>query len=448
MIYLFQYLMVKRPHYSLLFILLTFTVSCHKEETVCCLPSDEIKANFYSNLEKLNLNESVKEKIKQYLSENYTGMSINEIETGENQIEVILNNGAVIAFSPSGDFVNPNLSYDILEKLNLDESVIGKIKKTLSRNYPGIDIYEIEIGGKGIEIELYNEVEIAFSLKGDPLDSDDSENQMNIQFAHTTVPSDIHDLFEFRGDATKDTVWVFLQGGATDERDYNLNEISRGTDLFPYFTDDFIVYPFQSQQLNPSLHHHFDLTFEQAKVEASLSVEIAQQVIKHYVDMNKTVYVIGHSYGAFMVHELLAEYSHTARKYISLNGRLDMNEKVWKGFSMGEFYYFDEDGKTLIQLSPEIPADELRFEHNMGRLNAGLGFNRYTEKLAQIDLSNALFLTAEKDRAVGVYTPETIEFLTEKNPAEELITISGGHGQIFEEADRMEELHNLIVMDN
>ncbi|MCY4160303.1 MAG: hypothetical protein OXE77_00370 [Flavobacteriaceae bacterium] len=377
--------MVKRSNPILLFVLLLFTVSCDKEELVCCLPPDEVKANFYSNLEKFNLSESVKEKIKNHLSE----------------------------------------------------------------NHPGIPISTVELDSRGIEIELDNEVALSFSLRGEPLDSDGSENQTNIEFAHTTIPSDINDLFEFRGDATKDTVWVFLQGGATTERDYNLNEISSsGTDRFPYFTDDFIVYPFQSQQLNPSLHDHFDLTFEQAKVEASLSVEIAQQVIKHHVDRDKTVYVIGHSYGAFMVQELLAEYgSNSARKYISLNGRLDMNEKVWKGFSMGEFYYFDEDGKTLVK-SPEIPADELRFEHNMGRLNAGLGFNRYTEKLAQIDLSNALFLTAEKDQAVGVYTPETIEFLTEKNPAEKLIMIPGGHGQIFEEAPRMEKLHNFIVMDN
>ncbi len=123
------------------------------------------------------------------------------------------------------------------------------------------------------------------------------------------ITSDINDLYEFRGDSTKDTVWVFLQGGVIVERDYDLN-LKTGpeeVDKFLFFTDDFIVYPFQSQQLNPSLHHNFDLTFEQSKVESSLSVEIAQKIVNHFVDMDKTVYVIGHSYGAFMVHELLAE---------------------------------------------------------------------------------------------------------------------------------------------
>ena len=66
-----------------------------------------------------------------------------------------------------------------------------------------------------------------------------------------------------------------------------MNETYSGTDVYPYFTDDLVVYPYQSQHLNCRLHHHFDLSFEQAKVESSLSVEIAQIVIKHFVDMNK-----------------------------------------------------------------------------------------------------------------------------------------------------------------
>lgn len=279
-------------------------------------------------------------------------------------------------------------------------------------------------------------------------DDSDSQNENNAEFVHTTIPSDINDLFEFRGDSTKDTVWVFLQGGATTERDYSLNLKSPQADIFPYFTDDFIVYPFQSQHINPSLHDNFDLTFEQAKVESSISVEITQKIVEHYVGMNKTVYVIGHSYGAFMVHELLAVYGgKTARKYISLNGRLDMDEIVWKGFAMGEFYFFDEDG-NLVKSTFPIPADEIRYEHNMGRLNAGLGFNRYTEKLADVDLSDAIFVTSEKDHAVGIFTPKSIEFLTDKNPAEKLIILTEGHDQIFDDYEKMKELHDLIIMDN
>ncbi len=59
-----------------------------------------------------------------------------------------------------------------------------KIKKHLSEKYPGTTIDEIKIDDNQIDIKLYNEVEISFSLNGDPSDSDDSKNQTNIEFAH------------------------------------------------------------------------------------------------------------------------------------------------------------------------------------------------------------------------------------------------------------------------
>ncbi len=83
----------------------------------------------------------------------------------------------------SADEVKTNL-YSNLEKSHLFESVKEKIKKHLSEKYPGTTIDEIKIDDNQIDIKLYNEVEISFSLNGDPSDSDDSKNQTNIEFAH------------------------------------------------------------------------------------------------------------------------------------------------------------------------------------------------------------------------------------------------------------------------
>ncbi len=411
---------------------------------------------FYSNLDDFDLGESVTEKIKNFLSENHPGIPIYEILIAGRTIEIKLNNETEISFSLDDDFLNPNDSENIqsfkdIESSSLSDSVKEKIKNYLTENHPGTPISKIKIDDNRIEIELDSE-KIYFSLNGNILNPSDSKNQNNLEFAHTTIPSDINDLYEFRGDSRKDTVWVYIQGGAMVERNYDLNEKTgpQKVDKFPFFTDDFIVYPYQSQQINPSLHQNFDLTFEQAKIESSITVEIAQKVIEKYLNLDKTVYVFGTSYGAFVVNELLAiSKGKMARKYISMYGRLDMNELLWKGYLMEEFYFFDSDGKTLIKSDETIPAEERRYENNMARLNAGLAFNRYTEKLANTDLSDVIFITGKNDQIVGTFLPKTIEFLTEINPSERLLVLPGTHGQIFEDdPQNFKELYDFIVMDN
>ncbi|MCY4562088.1 MAG: hypothetical protein OXC03_07285 [Flavobacteriaceae bacterium] len=296
---------------------------------------------------------------------------------------------------------------------------------------------------------------------GDQTSTDTDQDNSEDNFSHTVLPDAIEDLFEMKGDIESDTVWVYIQGGAVLDRDYPLNSSNSSgcsncdqdeAEVFdyPYFVDDLIVYPFQSQHLNPYIHRESELTFEQAKIESALSAEIIKKVIDHFNTMEKTIYLIGHSYGAFLVNEILSKYGSIARKSISLNGRLDMDQVVVDGFSEGIVWLFDENGQNPYEAKvPEEYASEIKLISNLSKLNAGLGFNRYTEKLAEVDLSDAIFLFSEYDMNVGDFTPEAIKLLKETNPAEHLIILENGtHETIFADLRETKKLHDLIIMDN
>lgn len=261
----------------------------------------------------------------------------------------------------------------------------------------------------------------------------------------TTISSEISDLFETRGNTDSDTVWVFIQGGPVTQRDYTLEEtLPNGDEAYPFITDDLRVYPFQTQHLNMTLATATNFTFENAKVESARSAEIISEVVKHFTSQSKVVYLIGHSYGSFLVNEVLAQYGSIARKTISLNGRLDMDQVVWEGFSEGNEWLFDANGENPFLNSSASNAVE---DQNMRKIAAGLGFNRYTDRLANADLSDAIFLTSDNDDLVGDFTQEAIDFLT--NQAEGLIILQPnfGHGDVFE-PQVFRELHDMIIMDN
>ncbi len=265
------------------------------------------------------------------------------------------------------------------------------------------------------------------------------------EFKPTVLSSDVTQLFELRGNPTSSIVWIYVQGGPVVQRDLLFEEKnSDGTDMFPYITDDLRVYPFQVQHLNEQIKTFNEFTLEQAKIESAKNAEIVRRVAGYFESQNKTVYIVGHSYGAFVVNEVLVKYGAVGRKMASLNGRLNMDQVVWEGFSKGEEWLFDQNGQNP---SLNSGADNSVLEKNMRKLAAGLGFNRYTQKLAEVDLSDAIFLTADKDKFVGDFTQETLDFLAPK--AESLIILQNSeHSEIFNEASLFEQLHDDMIQDN
>ena len=260
---------------------------------------------------------------------------------------------------------------------------------------------------------------------------DDDNMTPKALYEPTVIPTDVTKLYETRGDETSDTVWVYVQGGPVLMRDYSLNEKDPDTneDLYPYFSNQLVVYPIQSHHLNSKIGPATDFTFENAKTESSNTAKIVKMVVDHFESADKTVYVIGHSYGSLVVHEVLARYGSIGRKMISLNGRLDMDNKVVEGFSRGELWTFNEEGETPT-LKKSASAQSIT-DQNMNKLAAGLGFNRYTQELTDADLSNVIFLGAENDTDVGDYTPEAVKFLNGKAEAFLGLGPGSGHGDIF-----------------
>ena len=274
---------------------------------------------------------------------------------------------------------------------------------------------------------------------------DKNDKDVKPVFVKTSIPTDINKLFESKGDVESDTVWIYVQGGPTTEREYAPEEMYEdNTPVYPYLIDDLRIYPFQTQHLNPKVASSELLTLEAAKIESATTTEIVKKIVEHFNSQNKVVYLIGHSYGSLVVNDFLAKYGSIARKTISLNGRLDMDQVVWEGFAKGEEFLFDADG---INPFLDTEADNTMKDKNMRKLAAGLGFNRYTELLANADLTNAIFVTAPNDSYVGDFTTGAIDLLKVKSEALFILPEGLGHSDIFE-PELFEQLHDLIIEDN
>ena len=79
-----------------------------------------------------------------------------------------------------------------------------------------------------------------------------------------------------------------------------------------------------------------DFNYEDAQKETKLSLEIVRRVVQHFDKQNKVVYLIGHSYGAFLLQKVIADFGNIAERYAVLNCRLKMEEIVWKNFKEGK----------------------------------------------------------------------------------------------------------------
>ena len=76
-----------------------------------------------------------------------------------------------------------------------------------------------------------------------------------------------------------------------------------------------------------------DFNYEDAQKETKLALEIVRRVIQHFDKQNKVVYLIGHSYRAFLLQKIIADFGNIAERNAVLNCRLKMEEIVWKNGS-------------------------------------------------------------------------------------------------------------------
>ena len=240
----------------------------------------------------------------------------------------------------------------------------------------------------------------------------------------------IEDIATFHGNFDGDIVVVNTQGGPLPELDDDsltnfINVSESQSALF--------VNVHQVQTKNPSQFTEADITFEEAKQYDLESVANLKRVVNHFKNQEgKTVYVLGISFGAFVTQELIALHgTDVADSFLIMVGRLNIDEGIWRPYSEGKFamFAYNTDGNYTINLLGEGENVE---DRNMARLAAGLGYNRYTERLNSInDLSKVTYVYGNRDEQVGPLSAEEVDFLKGKNAKVEL-SVSGTHGSAID----------------
>lgn len=228
------------------------------------------------------------------------------------------------------------------------------------------------------------------------------------------------------GNAASETVIVNAQGGPvpflfTEE----LEEIL-GLDR----TDLYAVNVHQAQTRAPSQFIQRAISFDEAKAFDTESVQMLAEVVQDFKEAGRQVYVVGISFGAFVVQDLLASQGNLADGYLIVVGRLDMPQAAWHPFSEGRFAGF-KDGAEIVDFASAQEAgmggDGSEFvDGNMAKLAAGLGYKRFTDLLAETDLRNVIYAYGHLDEQVGRLSPEEVSFLEERGAT--VLRGEGDHG--------------------
>ena len=115
--------------------------------------------------------------------------------------------------------------------------------------------------------------------------------------------NDIADVATLHGNPNSNIVIVNTQGGpVTTLMDAELKQIMQMSQT----TDVLYANVHQVQTKDPSSFNS-DITFDAAKTHDIESVKMLQRVVDYFKkEKNKTVYVLGISFGAFMTQELIA----------------------------------------------------------------------------------------------------------------------------------------------
>ena len=256
----------------------------------------------------------------------------------------------------------------------------------------------------GVETEDY----VSFSkLACDPLSI----------YVPTVLPRDTTKLFIAEGEMDKDTAWVFVQGGPMpDISAYNPRPLT----LLPNHESLLKIDVLQSQMINRSiLSADIPLTNEQNLFEHNLSAEMLYRTVKYLKDRGKTVFVIGHSYGAYISYDYLYSKRDLSDQLIIMASDLDEDIRNYEMNEDGSRKFIRyRDGVTPYEttfwggftmervLKPKLN----KIFTNTGSLVASHGKRRFTELLKGKDLSNVIFYHAKFDEANGRTTKSEIDF--------------------------------------
>ena len=219
-------------------------------------------------------------------------------------------------------------------------------------------------------------------------------------------------------------VLLVVQGGPTASL-FEEGEAPQFITYYPYFT---IVHVHQAQTL-PSNTENDGLdarllsgdriiSVEKARAANLKSAAILHKVAQHFKQQEKTVLVVSHSFGSWLVPHALVQYGNNFDKIVITAGRIDMPKEVYEAFTNGCAGSFDKNDTQVF-----VPNDCSRINfsgrvfnrrRSVGRLSGTLGQNRYSQLLKDKDISNVLYVYGTRDEQAGALSPAEIAFLKSK----------------------------------
>jgi len=233
-----------------------------------------------------------------------------------------------------------------------------------------------------------------------------------------TLP-EVEDYIVVRTNPAADTVILALHGGPSAV-------LAEGTFTYLEGISTFSVVEVMKQEMLSDVLYNDTLTFEEAVLVNDKTAALIEKAVQYYKDQDKTVVLIGQSWGAIILGEYLDDYGiSNIHRIIPMEGRLNMPLDFSDYLLDGILPTFAEDGFTYVFGTPQgtLPQGLLT-------LGAAAFSNRWIDSLANMDLSKMMYTYAENDMNTGALLPEELDFL-DNSGAQTLYISPGVHGDSY-----------------
>jgi len=234
-----------------------------------------------------------------------------------------------------------------------------------------------------------------------------------------TLPA-VQEYTVVRTNPDADTVILALHGGPSAV-------LFEGSFTYLETIPTFSVVEVKKQEmLDADILFNDTLTFEEAVLVNDKTAALIEKAVQFFKDQDKTVVLIGQSWGAIVLGEYLDDYGvESIHRIIPMEGRLNMPLDFVDYLLDGILPTFDADGFTYVFGTPQGTYDQ-----GLLTLGAAAFANRWIDSLANMDLTKMMYTYAENDMNTGALLPEELDFLDDSG-AQTLFISPGIHGDSY-----------------
>ena len=255
------------------------------------------------------------------------------------------------------------------------------------------------------------------------------------------MPGVLANKIETTGNPDGEVVIVYAQGGPI------LDILGwRFGAYFPKVDQDkvYLVSVHQAQTYTPYNFADVPITMEDAQNANEVSTQYLADVLQFFVDDGRQVYVVGKTFGALLVQDLLAKQGNIANGYMLVSSRLDMPEEALRIFAEGHGVIF-EDGVKPIPDPEAFSSDEEAgpyAQENLAHIMGAAASNRFTKLLSDVPMDNVIFVYGEKDERMGGLNDDEVAFLESKGVT--IIADGGDYREVIKGGPMEQGLTKLI----